>query len=297
MERLLPSLAGRWEHATLLMRGLVAQAVHQTDSFDHAAASARMKVVAGYYGQLGELFHTALPEVFPTRVRSDLHGRALGTWLQSEILAGLQEPDRLVAARALSERAIDEFPAEADKERQYQYRCQLETAAGEYSEARRFLARSLRLTESGHAALGAAVADLGRVSTVAQGFALLHWFRLGATAALDGAADERDAFLKGVESAEALDWAWCAGRVTDDYPTHGILRRVAVIRALRGEAEQAVAALRRLAEILAGDHGERLVLQAIRLVGSRGNRRRCWRSGIPNTPAGCWTPRTPCSPA
>ena len=99
MERLLPSLAGRWEHATLLMRGLVAQAVHQTDCFDHAAASARMTVVAGYYGQLGELFHAALPAVFPERVRSDLHGRALGTWLQSEILAGLREPARLEAAR------------------------------------------------------------------------------------------------------------------------------------------------------------------------------------------------------
>ena len=95
---------------------------------------------------------------------------------------------------------------------------------------------------------------------------MLHWFRLGATAALDGTADERDAFLKGVESAEALDGAWCAGRVTDEYPTHGILRRAAVIRALRGEPAEAVAALRRLGEILAGDRGERLVLQAIRLA-------------------------------
>ena len=209
LQRLLPSLAGRWEHATLLMRGLVAEAVHRTDCFDHEGASARMRVVADYYGQLGELFHAALPAVFPERVRSDLHGRALGTWLQSEVLAGLRDPARLEAARALSDRAIDEFPAEVDKERQYQYRCQLETAAGEYAEARRFLARSLRLPDCSHAALAGAVADLGGVSASAQGFPLLHWFRLGAAAALAGAGDERDAFLEAVERAGALNWEWC----------------------------------------------------------------------------------------
>ena len=39
MEQLLPTLAGQWEHATLLMRGLIAQGVHLTDCFEHEAAS------------------------------------------------------------------------------------------------------------------------------------------------------------------------------------------------------------------------------------------------------------------
>jgi hypothetical protein len=84
MEQLLPSLAGQWEHATLLMRGLVAQGVHLTDCFEHDAASTRMEVAAKYYGELRLLFHVILPDVFPERVRSDLHGRVLGTWLQSK---------------------------------------------------------------------------------------------------------------------------------------------------------------------------------------------------------------------
>src|SRR5690606_35376739 len=124
------SLAGQWEHATLLMRGLVAQGVHLTDCFEHDAASSRMEVAAKYYGELGSLFHVILPDVFPERVRSDLHGRALGTWLQSEVLGSLSQADasRLDRARQMSDIAIDEFPAEADKERQFQYRSQLEAA-------------------------------------------------------------------------------------------------------------------------------------------------------------------------
>lgn len=118
MEKLLPSLAGQWEHATLLMRGLVAQGVHLTDCFEHDAASKRMEVAAKYYGELGSPFHVILPDVFPERVRSDLHGRVLGTWLQSEVLAGLGRADatRLDRARRLSEQAIDEFPARTGQE-------------------------------------------------------------------------------------------------------------------------------------------------------------------------------------
>jgi hypothetical protein len=268
MQELLPALAGQWEQATLLMRGLVAHGVHLTDCFEHDAASARMEVAAKYYSELGSLFHAALPEVFPDRVRSDLYGRVLGTWLQSEVLAGLcrADPARLDRARGLSERAIDEFPAEADRERQYQYRSQLETAAGRFSTARGYLARSLRLKDDSHEALAAAIAALGEQSVVAEGFAQLHWFRLGVTACLDGDEAEGGAFLDAVEKARALEWRW--GRVDGpaDYPAHGILRRVAVLRALRGEAQPALDALRRLAHVFSGKQADRFVLQTVRLA-------------------------------
>jgi hypothetical protein len=268
MERLLHALAGQWEHATLLMRGLVAQGVHLTDCFQHDAASARMEVAARYYGELGSLFHVALPEVFPDRVRSDLHGRVLGTWLQSEILAGLCRADhaRLDRARALSERAIDEFPAEADRERQYQYRSQLEAAAGNFAAARSYLARSLRLQEDSHEALASAIAALGEQSLGAQGFAQLHWFRLGVAACLEGQEDEGGAFLGAVERSGALGWPWSRVDGPTDYPAHGILRRVAAVRGLRGEAGPAVDALRRLASLLSGPQADRLVLQTVRLA-------------------------------
>jgi len=266
---LLPDLAGQWEHGGLLIRGLVAEAVHRTDCFEYDDASARMEAAAGYYGHLGALFPRLLPEVFPQRVRSDLHGRALGTWLQSEILAGLRyaDPARLERARGLSERAIDEFPAQVDKERQYQFRGQLETAAGNQAEARRWLARSLRLADDSHEALAGAIAALGEVSPVAEGFAQLHWFRLGLSACL--VADDRteaEAFRVAVEKAGALSWRWSRTDGPADYPVHGILRRVAILRGLRGEAGPAGDALRRLAALLSGPSANRLVLQTARLA-------------------------------
>jgi hypothetical protein len=266
LQRLVPALAGQWEHATLLMRGMVAEAVHRTDCFDHSGASSRMQLVANYYGQLSDLFHAALPGVFPSRVRSDLCAKSLGTWLQSEIFAGLQDPQRLEDARELSDRAIEEFPTQADKERQYQYRSQLETAAGCFPEARRCLARSLGQEDPSHATLAEAIRRLGDESLFGQGFAILHWFRLGTTAALDGADQERDAFLGAVAEAGTLDLPWCKGQVTEEYPTHGILRRVALMRAMRGEAEAAITALGRLGEVTAVVRTIRVVLQAIRLA-------------------------------
>jgi hypothetical protein len=51
-----------------------------------------------------------------------------------------------------------------------------------------------------------------------------------------------------------------------DYPAHGILRRVAVVRGLRGEGGPAREALRRLAQLLSGEQADRVVLQTVRLA-------------------------------
>jgi hypothetical protein len=189
----------------------------------------------------------------------------LGTWLQAEILAGLEDPQRLVTARRLSEQATDEFVAEEDKQRQYQYRSQLETAAGCFEAARTYLARGLGIKEDSHAALAEAISSLGGQAKMLQGFALLHWFRLGVDATVNGNDGERASFLAAVSASGLLEGPWCQGEPTD-YPVHGILRRVAVVRAVRRETDAALAALRRLDKILDSDPMERVVLQAIRLA-------------------------------
>jgi hypothetical protein len=268
LNQLLPALAGRWEHATLLMRGFVVEAVHRTDCFEFAEAADKMELVAGYYGTLGTMFGKALPAVFHGRVRSDLCGQALGTGMQSELYAGLQadDPERFARARALSDRSIDEFPGVADQERQYQYRSQLETAAGNWADARRWLARSFRLEGDAHTALAAHIQKLADVSPVAQGFGLLHWLRLGASALGAGARDEGDAFLAAIREADVLAWPWCRGEQGSYYPVHGILRRVAVIAAHRTDPDRAAEALTRLAAVLPDGTEERAILSAIRLA-------------------------------
>lgn len=268
LKPLLPTLAGRWEHVPLLMRGLVAEAVHRTDCFEPDEASERMRLVASYYETLGSLFDAAFRGVFPDRVRAEVCGQALGTQLQSEIHAGLLDEDRerLVRARALSDKAIEEFTAAANRERQYQYRCQLETAAGAFADARCWLARSLRVESADHLALATAIGGLVAVSPIAQGFAQLHWLRLGATALLDGEEDERADFFKALQATQALDWPWSVGGHGDGYPVHGILRRVAVAHAALGQTGRAVDALRRLTKVTDGREREGAALAAIRLA-------------------------------
>jgi hypothetical protein len=207
----------------------------------------------------------ALPAIFPERVRSDVGARALGTWVQIEVLAGLRDPARLDKARRISERAIDEFTATADKERQYQYRCQLEIAAGDLTRARQFLARSLRLEDDTHAFIAHAIRSLEGAANPAQGFALLHWCRLGVAACMSSTEDAAG-FRTALESSGLLTSPWCVGKVPG-YPTHGILRRVAVIHTLAGDADAAVHTLRLLSGQIPLIIKDRIVLATIVMAG------------------------------
>lgn len=70
LDVLTPALAQRWEHASLLMQGLIAQAFHRTDCFAYDDVAARMKAVTGYFSELSSLFSAAMPDVFPDQIRS-----------------------------------------------------------------------------------------------------------------------------------------------------------------------------------------------------------------------------------
>jgi hypothetical protein len=233
LDALLPQLAGRWEHAPVFMEALLAQAVHLTDCFAHADAARRMSVVATGWGEIADLLSGALPH-FPSRVRSELRGKALGTWLQAEMYAGLSDPAHLDVARALSDEALDEFADPAHVARQRQYRCQLETYAGRYTDARGALALALGTTGD-HDAIGAAIKAMPDES---RGFALLHWLRLGAVSARD-ADPEREAFRGAFKRHAALAKSvWMTSRMVA-YPAHGIRRHLAAWHAANGDADEA----------------------------------------------------------
>ncbi|MFL6257684.1 MAG: hypothetical protein ACJ74T_21985 [Pyrinomonadaceae bacterium] len=239
IERLLPVMAGRWEHFTLLTEGLIARAVHLTDCFEFARASEEMRLVAERYEALANAFSHGYPELHPTGIHSDLRAKALGTWLQSEMLSGHPAGECLSRARCLSEAAAAEFKDEDDKQRQYQYRCQLETLAGEFALAREFLGRSLSADPS-HAAIAAAIGELAD-EPVEQGFALMHWLRLGSATLLAGdpAAREARDFAEALEKSNLAECSWCTGQHAF-YPAHNILWRLATIYAAQGEHDGAL---------------------------------------------------------
>lgn len=242
LEELGARIAGRWEHATPLMEGLIAQAVHLTDCLEYEAAARKMGLVAKYYEDLASLAPIAFEGLFGERVRSDLRGKALGTWLQAETLAAVRDRRRIADARRISELAIDEFTAPSDKRRQYQYRCHLETVAGDFATAREFLARSIDAPAATHVAIAHSI---GSLPPPRQGFPLLHWLRLGSVACLDGPADEREAFGSALDAARVADseWVTADGR---DYPAHGIRRYLATILAARRRFDAALSVLGRL---------------------------------------------------
>ena len=171
------------------------------------------------------------------RVRSQLRGKALGTWLQSEIYAGAAQPERLHKARGLSALCIEEFTSSGNKAIQYQYRCQLETIALDFTTAREYLAKSLNSEDISHQAIAIEIGDREEFT---QGFALLHWLRLGTVAYMSGNLQEWDEFDAALKQSKLLKNPWCTGQQTTNYPIHGILRQVNLIELIRGERNIAV---------------------------------------------------------
>lgn len=238
------AIAGQYEHTSLLMEGLTAQAVHQTDCLEHDEAARRMRIVAEHYDNLAGLLSGELDNLIPDRIHSEMRGKALGTWLQAEMYAGLAEADRLGRAREINDQALAEFVASADVARQWQYRTQIETYAGQLEQAREALARSLACVEPSHDALATAIRalDHGR-----QGFALLHWFRLGAEACVLPRPAERDAFLTALRRTRLAGLAWVRDESpTLPYPAHGIRRQLARIHAQQGDIPESLSALGKL---------------------------------------------------
>ncbi len=250
LDRLLGDLAGRWEYASDMMLALIAQSVHYNDLFEHAKAAEKVSLVANYYTSLGGFFAEAYPQVFHGHVHSDLCGRALGTKVQSQTFLCLANELEVDEVRKTSDLAIAEFSLVDDKRRQYQYRSEVEAIAGNWNESRQFLAMSLGIDEISHAAISQKIKSLEDL--YGQGFALLHWTRIGGMAASAGVTQELMAFATEFRSRKFEYNGWCLGQI-GNYPAHGILRRLAVVHAATSEYAQSTTALSRLQAIVASN--------------------------------------------
>lgn len=267
-----PLLAKRFEHSSLLIDGFIAQAVYQTDCFDFDSASFRMKEVVKSLEALSKVFPNTMPNDFKGPVQFELKGKALGTLMQCEVLASQGDQQRLDGAREINNAAIDEFSSNYDRARQYQYRSQLETIAGQFEQARLFLAKSLLMPQEPKPAdysyqrLAEMIESFGETPP-RFGFALLHWLRIGGALCLSTGMDvddERRDFLKVFNDSGLKASTWCTGK-EGDYPAHGILRRTAIIYAYQDEQDNALSALKLMHELdpFGKDH---LVLAAVLLA-------------------------------
>lgn len=266
IQGLAEKLARKVEHAHLLARGLIAVAVHKTDCMEFDEASSLMKTVVQSESAIAEYVAYFADELGSTDdpIRSDIRAQALGTWLQSEMLAGRIDRDRLALARELNDQAIAEFTDPADVARQHQYRCQLETAAGNYDEAIEHLVISLSLESDAHDDIGRHIMALGNESAIAQGFAFLHWIRIGACLIARKEANGQQ-FDRALQQSGLLTSAWASGDMPF-YPIHGIVRRIAKIHAIHGNRQAALSALDVIADRLNPATHDELTLQLIQIA-------------------------------
>lgn len=249
MRILARTLARQWERAPILFDGLIAQAVHLTDSFEFDQVSSDMRLVAKSLETQSDLFSNYHAGEFPDPIKFDLRAKALGTLVQSEMLKGFSDVDRLRETRQLSEAAIAEFTDPRDQARQYQYRCHLETIAGDYDAARRYLTRSIqeplnRDNDFSHAAIGSLLSKSSANPGWQQEFSASHWLRLGARICLSNDA-EQGLFLAAYDRSNFFR-SFTQSRTSRDFPIHNILRFLAVVEAARQNIALALTALEHL---------------------------------------------------
>jgi tetratricopeptide (TPR) repeat protein len=185
-------LAGRFERLPLALHIRVIEAVHRANIYDHEGAYREMEALSGTLDSLLSILAELAPDAELGSLRSDLLGRALGTALQAAMMAGRRNRMMFDVARTLSDRALGEFEATADRRRQHGYRAQLETDSGALELARGHLAESLGLQP------GAQWMEMCRVARE-QPFGVMHlarlWAALAAAGSTSEASDLREAFL------------------------------------------------------------------------------------------------------
>ncbi|WP_145083094.1 hypothetical protein [Anatilimnocola aggregata] len=203
-----------------------------------------MSLVAEYYQTLGGLFREVYGSVFPEAVRSKVCGEALGTQVQSEIfllLAGDRAADEV---RETSEKAIEQFSDERDRQRQYQFRSEIEAIDGNWDLAREFLAKGIGCDSTDHQSIGRFIAS---VPESARPFPLLHWTRIGGMAAVASDQVEFESFADAWRTT-GLDAF--VKKLALTYPAHGILRRMACVYSALGDDAKLIETLRSLRSVV-----------------------------------------------
>jgi hypothetical protein len=250
MRLLSRSLARQWERAPILFDGLIAQAVHLTDAFEFDRVGNDMRLVAQSLETQSDLFSNYQAGAFPDPIKFDLRAKAIGTLVQTEMLKGFTSVERLQATRELSDAAIAEFSDPKDRARQYQYRCHLETIAGNFTAARRYLIWSIRKAETAepdlsHAAIARLIVEPTDDPPWLQDFTVSHWLRLGARICLQE-SPERESFIGAYDNSRLFKAYDSNPSTWSDFPIHNILRFLAVIEASQKRFDPALAALERL---------------------------------------------------
>lgn len=277
-------LALQSEHLPLLLDGFIVQAVHQTDCFEYKQAIENLEQIAELARQQSENLSKLL-QIPSGEIRSDMHAKTLGTLTVGLILAGFEDESKINYARRRSDEAIDRFSRQQDKERQYQYRCHLETLAGDFDAARLYLMKSLRPlkdneTSVNHKDLFQEISSLEKEKHFKYYFTLAHWLRIGATAARQNTDNQKAEFdnFYPVFVKSLVVKMYQNKNFNKDFPAHLILKNIAFIESAHGESQTALKILQSLNEItLLNDN--HLILPIIQIASYAETAANIWKTG------------------
>lgn len=140
-DKSLTKLAQRFENLDLVIGYLNRKVVYLNNSYAFADALEQIDRLIQFHEGVMSLYPIELPQLFAEGLKSDVLGKLYGNRVQILTFLARKDPEWYELARETSDRAIQEFEAPDDICRQYLYRCQLETDAGDFQAAWRSLVR------------------------------------------------------------------------------------------------------------------------------------------------------------
>jgi tetratricopeptide (TPR) repeat protein len=159
-------------------------------------------------------------------VKPRITGEIIGTKLQALMYDTLVNQGNWDEVRKLSNKAIENFEYSEDIQRQYQYRAQIETYAGNFDKAREYLAKSIQSKDTN---------DIVLLKTILQKtslFALLHLLRIWYVEAIKNA--EKVNYIYDVLTQELSNNKTQFDLIMKNkaYPVHTILRYLMILYGL-----------------------------------------------------------------
>lgn len=145
--------------------------VHLTNQFDFEKA---YDVMSTLQRKIEDAFAFINESDENLTVKPRIIAEIIGTGLQALMYKTLQYNGNWDEVRELSNKAIDSFEYSEDIKRQYQYRVQIETYAGDSQQARMYLAKSVGIEYTSDAELLETILKLEREGA----FPLLHFLRM-----------------------------------------------------------------------------------------------------------------------
>lgn len=160
-------------------------------------------------------------------VKPRILGEIIGTKLQALMYHTLLTGGNFDEAQKLSDIAIESFLYSEDKSRQYQYRAQIETYAGNFDKAREYLAKSIQSKDTRDDIL------LQTILKKESSFALLHLLRIWYVEVIKDMAKINDIYDILTQGLSHNEMHFNQIMKIEAYPMHTVLRYLMVLYGLR----------------------------------------------------------------